>query len=94
MTMSEFNNMSEIELLKAEIRAVREELVRREHGFHVSIDAASLIFPPRDIFQSRLKELSDEQLKEHEGRLTRDLEDLKVTDPSQLYRPTEDVKEN
>ncbi|MFP9191140.1 hypothetical protein ACLI4Q_05680 [Natrialbaceae archaeon A-CW1-1] len=86
--------MDEKDLLKTEIRAVREELVRRDLGFHPTIDGASLLVPPRDVFQSRLKELTDDQLKEHDRRLTRDLEDLEVTDPSQLYRPTEDVEED
>ncbi len=85
--------MDEKDLLKVEIRAVKEELVRRDYGFHPSLDQSSLLVPPRDIMQSRLKELTDDQLKEHERRLTRDLDDLEITDPSQLYRPTDDEGE-
>lgn len=73
--------------LEAELRAVREELARREHNVHLQIDQASLVAPARDIKFARLKELTEDQLEQHETRLERDIEDLKVTNPNQLYRP-------
>lgn len=73
--------------LKAELRAVREELAHRELTTHV-ITNTSLLSPPMDIEFARLTQLSDEQLKQHEKRLLRDLQDIELDNPNQLYRPT------
>lgn len=73
--------------LKAELRATREELAHRDLTTHV-ITSASLLSPPMSIEFARLTCLSDEQLKQHEERLIRDLEDIDLDNPTQLYRPT------
>lgn len=82
--------MDEKDLLKAELRVAREELARRNYKLHHQTDQPSLVVPPRDVRQARLKELTDEQLESHIERLERDLEDLDITEPNQLYRPTKE----
>jgi hypothetical protein len=49
----------------------------------------TLLSPPMDIQFARVTQLSDEQPQEHEERLVRDLRDLDINDPNQLYRPTD-----
>lgn len=69
--------MNDKELLKEELRAVREELARRElaliHDYH-----SSLLYPKRDMKFARIHELPDNHLENHAERLERDLEDLKA----------------
>lgn len=66
--------MNERDLLEAELRAVREELARRELQRHP--DDRSAMVAPRDGEFLRLKTLRDDHLEAHEDRLERDLEDL------------------
>lgn len=65
--------MNDEDYLKAELRAVREELARREIIGH---SHQSEIVAPRDKAFLRLQELTEEQLETHEEMLERDLEDL------------------
>lgn len=81
-------NMNDKTRLQAELRAVREELVHRDLKSRVT-NNASLLCPPIDIEFARLTCLTDEQLKQHEDRLERDLQDTKLENPRQLYRPTD-----
>lgn len=77
------------EELRTELRAVREELARRELSHHGGLTPNRLVTPPRNHSEIRLQEFSADQLLEHEDRLERDLDDLDVTNAEQLYRPTE-----
>lgn len=79
--------MSDKDHIQAELRAVREELAHRDIVPH-AVANEGMLFPPIDIEFVRLEQLSTEQLKEHEKRLTRDLSDLEIDNPEQLYRPT------
>ncbi|WP_248516297.1 hypothetical protein [Salinarchaeum laminariae] len=74
--------------LQAELRAVREELVHRNLSNRVTSNA-SLLCPPIDVEFARLTCLTNEQLKQHEERLVRDLQDIEIENPRQLYRPTD-----
>lgn len=87
--------MTDEDLIRAELRAVREELAHREINGH-RVQTCSMLSPPIDIEFARLTELTDDQLETHEDRLERDLQDLDIENPSQLYRPidaTDDVGE-
>lgn len=68
--------------LKQELRAVREEIARRELLGNPSIDQASLVAPARSQRQYRLKQLSANELETHEKRLRRDIADLDRTGDS------------
>lgn len=68
--------MNEKDHLKAELRAVREELARRNIKPNAAHELGSLMYPPRDVQFIRLKELETEQLNDHEERLERDIEDI------------------
>lgn len=79
--------MNDKDTLKAELRAVREEIAYRELNNHMVMNPA-LLSPSVDIKFVRITQLSDEQLEKHEKRLVRDLEDVEIDNPNQLYRPT------
>jgi len=66
--------MSERTHLKAELRAAREELVRRER--HHGTPGEGGLTPDKDPAFRRLQTLSAEELTRHIERLERDLEDL------------------
>lgn len=72
--------MNENDLLAAELRAVREELARRELQNH-PLDNSAMVAPRDDQFP-RLERLSEDQLEAHEERLERDLEDLEAGFPA------------
>lgn len=80
--------MNDKDHLKAELRAVREELAHRDIT-NRSMTNGTLLSPPMDLQFARITQLSDEQLKQHEERLERDLQDIDIDNPSQLYRPTD-----
>lgn len=69
--------MNEKEYLKAELRAVREELARKDIAPNSHPSDFSLTTAPRDMSFPRVSEMSVEQLENHEERLMRDLDDLK-----------------
>ena len=66
--------MCERTLLTAELRAAREELVRRER--HHGTPGEGGLTPDKDPAFRRLQTLSAEELTRHIERLERDLEDL------------------
>jgi len=68
--------MSENNNLEAEIRAAREELVRRER--HHGTPGEGGLTPEVDPAFRRLQTLSAEELTRHINRLERDLDDLTV----------------
>ena len=68
--MSEHNNLT------AELRAAREELVRRER--HHGTPGEGGLTPEVDPAFRRLQTLSVEELTRHIDRLERDLDDLTV----------------
>lgn len=68
--------MSESKNLVAELRATREELIRRER--HHSTPGEGGLTPKVDPAFRRLQTLSVEELTRHIDRLERDLDDLAV----------------
>lgn len=68
--------MDDYNRLKTELRAAREERVRRERGGGVS----TAMVPDIDQAFRRLKTLSDDELNSHINRLERDLRSLETND--------------
>ena len=66
--------MSDHTLLTTELRAAREELIRRER--HHGTPGEGGLTPDKDPAFRRLQTLSAEELSRHIKRLERDLEDL------------------
>jgi len=72
--------MNDTELLRRELRAAREELIRKrsQHTDESGPSASCLpLMPDRDEEFLRLALMSIEDLEAHIDRLERDLEDLK-----------------
>lgn len=73
--------MDDGEHLRRELRAAREELVRRGPSDPGELDDdGTPIVPDRDEAYLRLALLSRSQLERHVERLERDLEDLEATE--------------
>lgn len=71
--------MDETELLRRELRAAREELVRKRTGCsvdHEPAESALPLMPDRDDEFLRLALMTGEELEAHIERLERDLTDL------------------